>query len=171
MNILLALVLTLAPQVVLTDQVNTYVIQRNEQIGSATSFLQEKGYQMKAALGLYKSYTLTNELLVEDEMAFWFVQPFSPDEYIGKKIQVYWFEVTNHPLEKRLEQYHPKGVSVFLFMSGNKVIGGTSFPITEEPLYGGPYYLDGSNGSRGEEYIKESDSWRKKYSPPVHNRK
>ena len=53
----------------------------------------------------------------------------------------------------------------YLFIMWNKeVLGGTSFPYSEEPLLGGVYSIDGKTGEDVKSNYKQwSEDWDKEY--------
>lgn len=103
-------------------------------------YLEKIGYKVQAYKGEYH-YTLNEQKLnVPGIKQVWEVQKTDPKQYLGKNIDVEFFVVTDHPLEKLgYDQVH-----VSVLVVDGKVVGGTSFPYDPEGGLGGhPYSLDG----------------------------
>lgn len=132
---------------------------------TAAEYIKAKGYKITEYKGETKKYTLEKSMLNETFFEqMWGVQKVEPDEYFGKEIVLYDFTVKNHPVEKIYKEC--KSVSVCIMLSEGKVIGGTSFPIADEHLFGGCYSLDGKTLEEvtGLDFQQWRENWTKKYS-------
>ena len=131
----------------------------------AKQYVMEQGYDVNSNLGEVYSYTLDKSKLFghPESLPFqqaWGVQQTEPDLYFGKKVIIYGFTVSNHPLEKI---YHAKS-NVYVMLSESKVIGGYSFPDVEG-MVGSYYSVDGKTLEEvtGLSYSEWSKKWKKKY--------
>ncbi len=94
----------------------------------AEAYLEEQQYSIVSFEGEHTS-TLTLEELAEDrERNVWGLQTVSPDEYVGKTIYYENFTVKDHPIG---EQSPAGQIAVSVMIVDGKVIGGTSFPVTD----------------------------------------
>ncbi|KGE20294.1 hypothetical protein [Paenibacillus wynnii] len=131
----------------------------------AKQYVKEHGYYVDFPLGEVYSYTLDKSKLFghPESLPFqqaWGVQQAEPDLYFGKKVIIYGFTVSNHPLEKI---YHAKS-NVYVMLSEGKVIGGYSFPDVEG-MVGSCYSVDGKTLEEvtGLSYSEWTEQWKKKY--------
>ncbi len=142
-------------------------IEMSENGVVAKSFLEAKGYEILSYEGSGESYELTNEKLVEmPYMQQWWMQPQGPVDYIGNIIETEFFTVKNHPLDdlEGLESLGETSVSVIII--DEIAVGGTSWPVTTEPQFGGPYSLHGKTLEElyGVDYATWHDAWIEKFS-------
>ncbi len=109
----------------------------------AKQHLQQQGYTIISHEWSSEPYTLERDRLDEEYLVqVWQVQAANKEDYIGKEIYEERFIVKNHPLD----DWDGKGLgktNVYVMLVDGQVIGGTSFPITEESLVGAPFSLDG----------------------------
>lgn len=141
-------------------------LARDEQ--TAYDYVKAQGYKIISTEDEAFEYTLTKKLLYGSPEStpyqqMWGVQAVSPDDYLGKKITIYKFTVSNHPLEKK---YKTDTTNVYILLSDGEVIGGTSFPIKEDGLLmGSAYSLDGRTLEEvtGLTFKEWSDDWKKRY--------
>lgn len=92
----------------------------------------------------------------------WEVQTTPPDKYIGRDIRQEGFIVRNHPLDEVADLGQ---TNVTVMMVDGKVIGGTSFPDSAEPLTGAAYSLDGKTAEElHPDYMEWRNEWEAKYS-------
>ncbi|MDQ0192302.1 hypothetical protein [Paenibacillus wynnii] len=131
----------------------------------ARQYVEEQGYDVDFQLGEVYSYTLDKSKLFgsTESLPFqqaWGVQQAEPDLYFGKKVIIYGFTVSDHPLD---EIYHAK-TNVYVMLSEGKVIGGYSFPDVEG-MAGSYYSVDGKTLEEvtGLSYSEWSEKWGKKY--------
>ncbi|WP_289138852.1 hypothetical protein [uncultured Brevibacillus sp.] len=109
---------------------------------AARQYVEAYGYQVVSYKGPISSYTLSLEDLSKTPHAqVWRVIPIDPASFIGKEIEVHQLIVSNHPLDSYPDSLGSTSISL-LFCEG-QVLGGTSAPITKEPLLGAPFSLDG----------------------------
>lgn len=136
---------------------------------TAKRFVKSQGYDITDCKGEIYRYTLEKNLLVQEGSAaipyqqMWGVQTVDPEAYFGKEITIYCFTVSNHPLEALNTTY--KSTNVYIMLAENQVIGGYSYPNTDEFLVGGLYSLDGKTLERvtGQSYIQWLKNWNEKY--------
>lgn len=119
---------------------------KSQNVDMAKQFLEEKGYSVIEHVTSVEPFILTEKDLSETrQMQIWQVQTHDAEDFFGKKIYGQIFVIKNHPLDK-YESGSTNGLGktqVYLMIVDDEIIGGTSFPVTEEPLRGGVYSLDG----------------------------
>ncbi|MGC5327977.1 hypothetical protein [Brevibacillus sp. SYSU BS000544] len=111
-------------------------------------FLHEKGYEIISSKGLVETYVLTHELVQTlPYKRTWHLPGNNPAALYGKQIDVYHHTVKNHPLDLfTCCKMKPSGkTNTFVFVSEHQIVGGTSYPVTPEPLMGGSWSLDGTS--------------------------
>lgn len=120
----------------------------------AKAYLKQHGYRIISHESSIEPHILKREALGETFlMKIWQVQTADVEKYIGKEIYSESFIVKKHPLdEKGTGKTH-----VYVMIVDGEVIGGTSSPVTDEPLRGGAYSLDG----RTFEEIRPDVNWKK----------
>lgn len=132
----------------------------------AKQFLEEKGYHIVSYEGSGEGYELTREkLIVMPYMRDWWLQPQGPDDYIEKIVETEFFTVENHPLDELVGVEALGKTNVAVFLVDEVAIGGTSWPVTEELVFGALYSLDGLNLEElhGVDYSTWQDAWLEKY--------
>ncbi|WP_078552883.1 hypothetical protein [Bacillus alkalicellulosilyticus] len=102
----------------------------------AKNHLIDLGYEI-LSIGQISQYQFNGSVLDEQ---IWGVQAVEREHFLNKKIDTISFEVKNHPLD---DMFGTGKTMVTVFLDGESVIGGWSFPIAEEELFGAPYSLDG----------------------------
>jgi hypothetical protein len=142
----------------------------SQKVDIAKLYLEDKGYNVIEHESSVEPFILTQEGLSEiHQMQIWQVQTNDVEDFIGKKIYGEIFVIQNHPLDK-YESGTTKGIGktqVYLMIVDDEIIGGTSFPITEEPLHGALYSLDGKTFEElypNENWREWADRWIEKYS-------
>lgn len=127
----------------------------------AEAYLEEQQYSIVSFEGEHTS-TLTLEELAEDrERNVWGLQTVSPDEYVGKTIYYENFTVKDHPIG---EQSPAGQTAVSVMIVDGKVIGGTSFPVTDGSGLGNGYSLSGESLEDIHPDLQEwQDAWNEKY--------
>lgn len=132
----------------------------------AKRFLEEKGYDVVSYDGASDAYTLTQEKLVEIPfMQHWWVQSVIPEEFFGKTIETELFTVQSHPLDHSLGSNSLGFTGVSILIVDGIPIGGTSWPLTIEPVYTGVHSLDGKTIEElyNTDYLTWHEDWAKKY--------
>ena len=127
----------------------------------AEAYLEEQQYPIVSYDGEHTS-DLTLEKLTEDrERTIWGLQAASPDEYMGKTVYYENFTVKDHPIGEQ----SPNGqTAVSVMIVDGKVIGGTSFPVTDGSGSGNGYSLNGESLEDIHPDLQEwQDAWDKKY--------
>lgn len=142
----------------------------NKERRIAEEYLQEHGYTVMSHEISLEPYTLLKKDLRKTyNMQIWEVQMITPEDYIGETIYGERFIIKNHPLD-HWESGTNKSLGkteVYLMIVNDQVIGGTSFPVTKENLYGAPYSLDGKTFEElhpNVNWRKWADDWIEKYS-------
>lgn len=137
--------------------------------GVAKQFLEDKGYRVIEHLASVEPFILTEKDLSEtSQMQIWQVQTVDVEEFVGKEIHGEIFEIENHPLDN-YDSGTIQGLGktqIYLMLVDDKIIGGTSFPITEEALYGAPYSLEGKSFGQlypNENWREWADRWMEKF--------
>ncbi len=128
----------------------------------AEQYLEKQQYPIVSFEGEHTS-TLTLDELKEDRARnTWGLQSVSPDEYVGKIIYYENFTVKDHPISEQ----SPTGLTgVSLMVVDGKVIGGTSFPVTDGSGLGNGYSLSGETLEDIHPDIQEwQEAWDEKYS-------
>lgn len=139
------------------------------------NYLENKGYKVISYEGNVGEYTLTKKKLIEEPyMSQWGVQKADPNQYIGKTILVEKCIIQNHLLD-HWELRDKEGnviaksqgkTQVLIFFVDDQIIGGVSYPVTEEVVLGQqPLSLDGEtleevNSTTFQEWY---DRWMEKY--------
>ncbi|QOY35092.1 hypothetical protein AWH56_020680 [Anaerobacillus isosaccharinicus] len=142
---------------------NTVLLENRE---IAKMFLEEKGYDVVSYDGASDAYTLTQEKLVEIPfMQQWWVQSVIPEEFFGKSIDTELFTVQGHPLDHSLGSNSLGLTGVSILIVDGTPIGGTSWPLTIEPVYTGVHSLDGKTIEElyDTDYLTWHEDWAKKY--------
>lgn len=137
------------------DYVSHY--ESYEDLHTATNYVEELGYTIEV---LTQQDILTfneNEMYQTPNKEFWAVQQIAPENYIGKDLSRFIFIVKNHPLAEE--------VQLAIVVDGDEVIGGTSFPHSEQEPLTGPYFsLDGTPAeAMHDDYDAWSNAWDEKY--------
>lgn len=108
----------------------------------AKEFMESKAYEvinltselsLTFSVNAFRGTPIFKDLLVQPTT-------FNLSEYLDKEIQVLTYKVDNHPLGKA----DNKKVNLAIWVYDDEVIGGISSIATDELLYGGPHYVDGS---------------------------
>jgi len=129
---------------------------------TAERYVKSKGYKISDIKEEMEKYTLEkSEINTMKYQQIWGVQKVEPDKYFGKKITVYGFTVSNHPLAKIYKQ--SKGINVYIMVSEGKIVGGYSFP--NNGVMGGIYSLNGKDLDEvsGLTYQQFLEKWKNKY--------
>lgn len=136
----------------------------------AELYLLEQGYTILVHENSFEPYTLVKEDLGETyNMQLWQVQTVNVEDYIGKEIYGEKFIIQNHPLDN-WESGTIKALGktqVYIMIVDGIVIGGTSYPLTEEQLFGASYSLDGKTFEElfpNINWREWADRWIEKYS-------
>ncbi|USB32947.1 hypothetical protein [Paenibacillus sp. YPG26] len=135
---------------------------------AAEAYIQSKGYSITGYRGELSTYTLQKSLLREIWCEqIWSVQSEPPENYWGREITTYGFVVENHPLSKKLQL----PVEVNMMMTDGRVIGGYSFPHSDEPLVGAVYSLEGKvlEELTGLTFAEWKSRWEEKYGDQTGN--
>lgn len=116
-------------------------ISRDE--STAKQFTMAQGYKITSSKGEVFSYILDRKKLIGSTESIpyrqtWGVQKAQPDAFFGKRITIYGFTVSNHPLEQKVKSK----TNVYIMLCEGRVIGGYSFPDIAG-LLGAPYSLNG----------------------------
>lgn len=82
------------------------------------------------------------------------------DDYLDEVMATVHFLVSGHPLD---DQYKKGKSHATVFLIENKVVGGWSFPYSDEALAGAPYSLDGKTR---EEVHGSNEKWLAKKRTP-----
>lgn len=129
----------------------------------AKQYVKEKyGYTIIADKEPVRTFVMEKKLLHETQYRqLWSVQEKEPDAFIDKEIVTYMFTVDNHPLEKQ----YGLDINVYVMAAEGEVIGGYSFPDTDERLLGGVHPIDGREFEdvKGLTYLEWSEQWTNKY--------
>ncbi|NGM84470.1 hypothetical protein G5B47_18835 [Paenibacillus sp. 7124] len=138
-------------------------ISRDE--NTAKQYITAQGYKITSSKGEVSSYILDKGKLIGSTESTpyrqaWGVQKAQPDAFFGKRITIYRFTVSNHPLEQK---YKSK-TNVYIMLCEGRMIGGYSFPDIAG-LLGAPYSLNGLTleevtGLGYQEWLRH---WEKKY--------
>jgi hypothetical protein len=139
-------------------------------VRAAVAFLEQKGYRVQSYEGTVETYQLTKaRLLTMPYMIYWGLQTVDPMLYLGKTVEVEKYIVTNHPLDSWTASGKPAAgagkTAVFVFLIENQPIGGTSYPVTDAPLAGGYWSLDGRTLEevQGTSYQAWLEAWNKRF--------
>ncbi|WP_214837100.1 hypothetical protein [Exiguobacterium sp. s36] len=128
----------------------------------AKAYLEEQGYDVVSYRGNRTSSFEKEDLLELPTESTWQVQTTPPDDYIGRDIRHEYFIVRNHPLDDVAELGQ---TNVSVMMVDGKIIGGTSYPDSAEPLTGSSYSLDGKTAEElHPDYTEWRSEWEAKYS-------
>ncbi|MFC4682453.1 hypothetical protein [Exiguobacterium sp. s149] len=128
----------------------------------AKAYLEEQGYDVVSYRGNRTSSFEKEDLLELPTESTWQVQTTPPDDYIGRDIRHEYFIVRNHPLDEVAELGQ---TNVSVMMVDGKIIGGTSYPDSAEPLTGSSYSLDGRTAEElHPDYTEWRSEWEAKYS-------
>lgn len=142
---------------------DTAVGAETADMGLARQFVEKYGYEVIVAhKEPLHSFVLEKELLREmPYQQIWSVQEKEPDPFIGKAFTIYTFTVDNHPLENTYDF----DTNVYVMVAEGEVVGGYSFPDSDELLYGGVYAIDGRTMEdvKGLTYPEWIDQWTRKY--------
>lgn len=142
---------------------NTEQVDSNMEIVSR--YLEDKEYEIVTNNGKVVERVLKKEdLLYPPYQKQWAVQNVNPEDYIGKKIQIYEVIVKNHLLDNE-EGNNKKQTIVKTMIVNNQVIGGYSLPDYDIPHYGGVYSLEGKTLEEitGMSYQEWLVQWEDKY--------
>lgn len=134
----------------------------------AKQYLEVNDYPVIAYEGCTDTYTLEKWILTKIPYSqYWEVQIQDPSKFIGKVVSVEQFLVHNHPLD-----YYVGGIGktrIWVFVIEGNCVGGFSLPVTEQPLTGGVYSIDGrsweqihSNDSIS--YLEWKEQWNKRFA-------
>ncbi|WP_157272718.1 hypothetical protein [Paenibacillus daejeonensis] len=155
---------------IIASSCNTHPQIKGEE-AAAVALLKSKGFTIHSSLGEVSSYQLEKDMMTRPPyMNIWAVQDVAPEQYWGKKVTVYGYVVTNHPLEKIYasiynDQPYETQVSV-LYVDG-QAVGGTSSPVSKNGAasLGGPYSIDGQTLEEitGMTYKDWLAAWEEKY--------
>lgn len=128
----------------------------------AKAYLEEQGYEVVSYREKRTSSFEKADLLELPTRSTWEVQMTPPDEYIGRDIRQEGFIVRDHPLDEVADLGQ---TNVTVMMVDGKVIGGTSYPDSAEPLTGASYSLDGKTAEElHPDYMEWRNEWEAKYS-------
>ncbi|WP_019850786.1 hypothetical protein [Desulfitobacterium sp. PCE1] len=134
----------------------------------AKRYLEIKGYKIISYEGCTEIYTLEKWLLIKLPYShYWEVQDEDPNKFIGKVVSVEQFIVCNHLLDHYVKE---KGkTKVWVFVIEGECVGGCSLPVTDEPLIGGVYSIDGRSWDEihsihALSYLEWKEQWNKKFS-------
>ncbi|MFN7249701.1 MAG: hypothetical protein ACK4M9_02825 [Anaerobacillus sp.] len=147
------------------DHDESEIIEISENGEIAKRYLEEKGYDIVSYDGSINSYILTLEKIVQPPFIHeWALQEIEPDNYFEKLIDTELFTVQGHSLDYQHGSMGKTTISVML--SDGIPIGGTSFPLSEEALYGVHYSIDGQTFEELHDidYPTWHKAWIEKYS-------
>lgn len=112
----------------------------------AERHLTEYGYRILSYEGTAMTYVLTRERLLHMPYnLYWGLQQEDPTPYIGEKVAIEKFIIRNHPLDTwGSGGVNSKGrTEAYVYIVGNRVVGGTSYPVIDTFMAGGYWSLHG----------------------------
>ncbi|TDQ42626.1 hypothetical protein [Aureibacillus halotolerans] len=132
---------------------------------TAKELLEGKGYEILSYKGSYEKKVERAALAKMPERNFWAVQDVPPDRFIGETVEVFQFNVTNHPLDKAYvndENYTHAHVSVYI--NNNKPFGGSSVPIGNKAYSSPGNSIDGRTAEVvQDDYEQWVETWLSNY--------
>ncbi len=122
----------------------------------ARNFLAAKGYNVVHAYGGSRTYVLTRDKLMTFPYSMdWGLQTQDPSQYLGRRVYVYRYTVTGHPLDNwqqvdrngTVTMRSDNATTVSVFVVDNVAVGGTSHPVLDQQLIllGGFWSIDGKD--------------------------
>jgi hypothetical protein len=106
----------------------------------AKKHLESLGYEI-ISFESESSIVITEvDLQNEFNKQIWAVQDTEGEDYLHQEMKTVEFKIKNHPLDNMFDRGKTNAT---VYILDNEVIGGWTFPDSEEPLIGGIYSLDG----------------------------
>lgn len=129
-------------------------------------FVTDQGFEIIEYEGKIAEFEISDESICDIDMALTLtLVNINPKRHLNKTAEIYHFIVKNHRLEELYEEKHKiNGTNIYIWVIDDKIIGGSSCPNTEEPLYGCKYSIEGYalEEVTGETYLRWLDSVEKR---------